>query len=101
MAAKHVSAKQAAVKILSRAGEPMAVQELITKVLSTPGVKLGGKTPRATVAAQIYTGKEFEKAGRGIVKLATTAEPEAEPKRRLAQRRPKAPTKKRTGSTKP
>ena len=93
---KKVSAKQAAIQILSRAKRPMQVQELITKVLETPSVELKGKTPRATVAAQIYTGREFEKAGRGIVKLAPEAKAEPEPKPRLAERRQKTPAKKRT-----
>src|SRR5688572_22553044 len=99
---KKLSAKAAAIEVLKSAkGQKLPVQELISAVLDTPGVELRGKTPRATVAAQLYTGKEFQKAGRGIVKLAPGAKADAEPKPRPAQRRPKAPAKKATGITKP
>jgi hypothetical protein len=97
MAAKHISAKQAALAILSRAGKPMPVQQLADEVLATPGVKLGGKTPKATIAAICYTSPLFKKVERGVVALADNAkasEPakpkakaKAKAKPRLAQRR--------------
>lgn len=51
----------------------MAVKDIVTAVLATPGVKLGGKTPAATIAAILYKGVEFQKTGRGMFALAPAA----------------------------
>ncbi len=87
--ASKVSAKQAAIAALSRAGKPMPVKKIVAEVLAMPGVKLSGKTPGATVAAALYTGSEFKKTGRGMIALAS----KPEPKPRLAQRRKPAAKK--------
>lgn len=91
--AGKVSAKQAAIAVLSRAGKPMAVKEIVAEVLAMPGVKLGGKTPGATIAAQLYTGSEFKKAGRGMIALTGKAA-KPTPRPRLKQTSKKATTKK-------
>jgi restriction system protein len=49
--AERKTARQAAVEVLERAGEPLQVAEIARRVLGLEGVRLGGKTPRATVAA--------------------------------------------------
>lgn len=46
-----VSAKAAAVDVLKKARKPLPTSEIVERVLKTPGVKLGGKTPAATIAA--------------------------------------------------
>jgi HB1/ASXL restriction endonuclease-like protein with HTH domain len=51
--AKKVPAKQAAVDVLKKNGGPLHVDELVKRVLDTKGVKLGGKTPGATIAAML------------------------------------------------
>ena len=45
------TARQAAVEALTQAGEPLKTAEIVERVLKTPGVKLAGKTPAATIAA--------------------------------------------------
>jgi HB1, ASXL, restriction endonuclease HTH domain len=45
------TAKQAAVEVLKRAGEPLKTTEIAERVLKTQGVQLAGKTPGATIAA--------------------------------------------------
>jgi hypothetical protein len=49
--ATRVTAKAAAVEVLRRAGEPLKADEIGKRVLKQKGVRLGGKTPLATVAA--------------------------------------------------
>lgn len=68
-ATKKVSAREAAVQVLRRAGKPMPVADVVAGVLRTKGVTLKGKTPSATVAAILYTAPEFKRTGRGVVTL--------------------------------
>jgi hypothetical protein len=69
---KKVSARETAIAIIRRSKKPIAVKDVIAKTLATAGVELKGKTPEATISAQIYTeaAKEdgaIRKAGRGLV----------------------------------
>jgi len=48
---KAKTAKQAAVEVLQRAGEPLKSDEITRRVLQVKGVRLVGKTPAASVAA--------------------------------------------------
>jgi hypothetical protein len=66
---KKVSAREAAVAVLRRAGKPMPIAEVAAGVLKTKGVKLTGKTPSATIAAILYTSPDFKRTGRGMVTL--------------------------------
>jgi hypothetical protein len=54
-ASKKLSAKAAAVGVLRKAGEPLKTAEIVERVLKTPGVKLAGNTPAATIAAILAT----------------------------------------------
>lgn len=68
-----VSARSAAIAIAKRVGSEITVKELVAKTLATKGVSLPGKTPAATVGAQIYTeckreNGQLEKTGKGTVK---------------------------------
>ena len=47
------TAKQAAVEVLLRAGEPLKSDEITRRVLAVKGVRLVGKTPDASVAAML------------------------------------------------
>jgi hypothetical protein len=48
---ERLTAKEAAVEVLRRAGEPLKADEIGKRVLKLKGVRLGGKTPLATVSA--------------------------------------------------
>lgn len=69
---KKVSAREAAIQIAKRVKEPIKVSDLVERVLKMKGVELKGKTPKATISAQIYTecarpeGK-LQKVERGVV----------------------------------
>jgi HB1, ASXL, restriction endonuclease HTH domain len=71
-APKKVSARARALEVVKRARGPIAVQDVVKKVLATPGVELKGKTPDATISAMLYTEAKkpdgaIRKAGRGMV----------------------------------
>jgi hypothetical protein len=65
---EKVSARAAAREVLKGKRGAVPIPEVIDAVLADPRVKLGGKTPRASVAAVIYTAADFEHAD-GKVKL--------------------------------
>lgn len=56
-----LSAKQAAVEILTEHDGPLSLTELQEKILMHPKTKVGGKTPAATIAAMFYV--EAKKPG--------------------------------------
>lgn len=64
-------ARDVALQILKRRGGEMAVQELAAAVVKSGRTKLAGKTPAATVGAQIYVsakkGELFKVVRRGVV----------------------------------
>jgi hypothetical protein len=50
---KPMTARQATVEVLRRAGEPLKSAEIARRVLEVKGVRLEGKTPEAKVAAML------------------------------------------------
>ena len=46
--------KQAAAEELRREGRPLPLDELVAGVMNTEGLRLSGKTPGATISAQLY-----------------------------------------------
>ena len=50
---KRKTAKQAAVEVLRRAGEPLKADEVGRRVLKVRGVELKGATPLATISAML------------------------------------------------
>lgn len=80
--ATKVSGKQAAIDYLTeKGGGPLPVNEVTAAAAERAGLK--GKTPKATVAAMIYTGAKkgliFKVPARGMVELLPVTEaPEAE-----------------------
>lgn len=77
---KKPSGKQAAIDVLREHGEPMLVKDLVAEAVKRTSMK--GKTPTATIAAQIYTGAKkgetFRIVKRGVVELLPDgAQPEA------------------------
>lgn len=70
-----MNSKDAAVEVLRQeGGGPMAVNDIADRVLQRGLVTLAGKTPKATIAAQLYVEAKrpdgrFERVGRGMLRL--------------------------------
>lgn len=64
---KSKGAKAIAVEILRRADGPLPMKEIAARVLASKSCHLKGKTPQATIAAQLYT--EATKPDGKIVKV--------------------------------
>lgn len=76
-----MSARKAALDVLSKAAGPMAAKDVIAAVLDGYETGLKGKTPAATVSAQLYLAAkagEVTKAGRGMFEKLAQA-PDATP----------------------
>lgn len=75
MTTKPMSFKAAAKELLKRAGEPMTAKELTSHAIEEGLIASGGKTPDATMAAQLYVDinknpkTPFKKVGRGKFSL--------------------------------
>jgi restriction endonuclease Mrr len=72
---KKISFKQAAIKILKDADEPLSAKEITEIALEEDLIETTGVTPSATMAAQLYTdlisnkSSQFKKVGRGLFAL--------------------------------
>lgn len=67
---KKLSFKEAAIKILKEAEEPLSPREITRIALEEGLIESSGETPEATMAAQLYTDTaKFKKVGRGIFAL--------------------------------
>ncbi|MBA3560098.1 MAG: winged helix-turn-helix domain-containing protein [Gemmatimonadaceae bacterium] len=69
-----VSGREALIRVLKKAGEPMKMKDLAAKALKMKGVRLKGKTPEQTLAAilAIENGKPdglFERVAPGTYRL--------------------------------
>lgn len=68
---KKLSFKEAAIKILEQAEEPLSAREITDIALGDGLIETSGATPEATMAAQLYTdinnnsSSKFKKIGRG------------------------------------
>jgi len=75
MSTKPMSFKSAAKELLKRAGEPMTAKELTAQAIEQGMLAPEGKTPEATMAAQLYVDinknpkTPFKKVGRGKFSL--------------------------------
>lgn len=81
-----MSVKQAAIHVLQAAGKPLTAQEISDRVLSQGLWQTAGKTPHATVAAQLYTDikkhgndSPFVQVGPNTFSLRDRASPETSP----------------------
>jgi hypothetical protein len=74
-----VNVKDVAAEVLrERGGGPMSVTEIADRVLETGRVSLTGKTPKATISAQLYVDAKkpdgrFERVSRGMLRLRQSA----------------------------
>ncbi|RKQ49922.1 HB1/ASXL restriction endonuclease-like protein with HTH domain [Roseivirga pacifica] len=67
---KRLSFKDAAIKILKEAEEPLSAKEITQIALSEELIETSGATPEATMAAQLYTDTgKFKKVGKGLFAL--------------------------------
>jgi len=67
---KKLSFKEAAVKILTEADEPLSAKEITKIAIEDELIETSGATPSATMAAQLYTDTgKFKKVGRGLFAL--------------------------------
>ena len=72
---KKLSFKEAAVKVLKEAEEPLSAKEITEIALKEELVETSGATPQSTMAAQLYTdiinnsSSKFKKVGRGMFAL--------------------------------
>lgn len=72
---KKLSFKQAAVKILTEAKEPLSAREITEIALDDELIETSGATPEATMAAQLYTDTgRFKKVGKGLFALTKQTE---------------------------
>lgn len=67
---KKISFKEAAIKILKEADEPLSPKEITKIALEEELIETSGATPEATMAAQLYTDtRKFKKVGKGVFAL--------------------------------
>lgn len=72
---KKLSFKEAAIKILKEAEEPLSAKEITEIAMDEELIETSGATPEATMAAQLYTdinnntSSKFKKVGRGMFAL--------------------------------
>lgn len=72
---KKLSFKEAAIKILKEAEEPLSAKEITEIALDEELIETTGATPKATMAAQLYTdinknsSSKFKKVGKGMFAL--------------------------------
>jgi hypothetical protein len=67
---KKLSFKEAAIKILKEAEEPLSAKEITRIALSEELIETFGATTEATMAAQLYTDTgKFKKVGKGLFAL--------------------------------
>lgn len=72
---KKLSFKQAAIKILKDAEEPLTAKEIVNIALEEELIESSGATPEATMAAQLYTDSgKFKKVGKGLFALVQQTE---------------------------
>ena len=72
---KKLSFKEAAIRILKEADEPLSAKEITKIALEEALIETAGATPDATMAAQLYTDTgKFKKVGKGLFALVKQTE---------------------------
>ena len=96
-------AKQVAIDVLRKAGEPLHAKEIAKRVLASGSTRLTGKTPEQTITAMLAVGSKpggpFKRVDKGTYTLAAEA-----PKlttRGRAEGRQGAPRQRQRRSAKP
>ena len=103
---KGEPAKQVAIDVLRKAGEPLHATEIAKRVLASgrcAGLK--GKTPEATISAMLAVGSKpggpFARVDKGTYTVSDTASPAAKKtQRRTPARMKPTPTRKRAAAAK-
>lgn len=71
---EELSARQAIVKVLAEAEEPMRAKDIIDSVLTMPGVTVSGEAPRKVIEARLVEGVQrgqLRRPSRGLYALAS------------------------------
>ena len=70
-------AKQVAIDVLRKAGEPLHAKEIAKRVIDSGRTRLGGKTPEQTITAMLAVGSKpggpFTRVDKGTYALADAA----------------------------
>jgi HB1, ASXL, restriction endonuclease HTH domain len=79
---KGEPAKQVAIDVLHKAGEPLHAKEIARRVIESGRTRLGGKTPEQTITAMLAVGSKpggpFTRVDKGTYALAEAAVSPAE-----------------------
>ena len=94
---KGEPAKQVAIDVLHKAGEPLHAKEIAKRVIESGRTRLGGKTPEQTITAMLAVGSKpggpFARVDKGTYTLANAA---VEPQKPSRKPKPKSqPTQER------
>jgi hypothetical protein len=83
---KGEPAKQVAIDVLHKAGEPLHAKEIARRVIESGRTRLGGKTPEQTITAMLAVGSKpggpFARVDKGTYTLANAAVEPQKPSRR-------------------
>lgn len=83
---KGEPAKQVAIDVLHKAGEPLHAKEIARRVIESGRTRLGGKTPEQTITAMLAVGSKpggpFARVDKGTYALANAAVEPQNPSRR-------------------
>jgi len=87
---KGEPAKQVAIDVLRKAGEPLHAKEIAKRVIESGRTRLGGKTPEQTITAMLAVGSKpggpFTRVDKGTYTLAGAA---VEPQKPSRAQKPK------------
>ena len=88
---KGEPAKQVAIDVLRKAGEPLHAKEIAKRVIESGRTRLGGKTPEQTITAMLAVGSKpggpFTRVDKGTYTLANAA---VEPQKPSPAQKPKS-----------
>ncbi len=96
--AKGEPAKQVAIDLLRKAGEPLHAKEIAKRVIESGRARLKGKTPEATITAMLAVGSKpdgpFKRVDKGTYALADDAHSQAQERETRPRLRKKRQTAK-------
>ncbi len=92
--AKGEPAKQVAIDLLRKAGEPLHAKEIAKQVIESGRARLKGKTPEATITAMLAVGSKpggpFKRVDKGTYALADDADSNREGRAQEGETRPRS-----------
>jgi len=92
--AKGEPAKQVAIDLLRKAGEPLHAKEIAKQVIESGRARLKGKTPEATITAMLAVGSKpggpFKRVDKGTYALADDAHSNQEDQAQEGETQPRS-----------